>query len=234
MLPRSPLLPGDVAAHKYQTWYVTVDTKRVTVEDLFRPQYWVACLSLKANDLIRCVADDGSYDFLLKVETHKIGVNRNAVTVSMWPRLTPELVAASEGTAATEMVPAVMNGKPVPRIEPSARGHWRLIGFDGQTVGDLLPNEASAEEAYDEYIAAHGITHEIDQPPTDARTGEVAVLSPTQITPETGRPNQFSYAKKKAIAKREARLEKRRELDERNKARTAARLAAEAAAGDAP
>jgi hypothetical protein len=228
MLPRNPLMPGDVAGHKYQTWCVTVDTQRTSVEDLFRPQYWIACSRLRTNDLIRCVADDGSYDFTLKVDTHQLGTNRNAITVSLWPKLTPELVAAAEGDAASEMVPTVMHGKPVPRTERTAKGQWRLIGFDGQPVGDVIPTEAMAEKAYDDYISAYGITHEIDQPPTDVRTGEVA--PPTQVSPDSGRPGQFSYAKKKEIAKREAKMAKRREIDERNKARTAERLAAESAA----
>jgi hypothetical protein len=238
MLPHSALLPGDIAGHKYQTWCVTIDTKRTSVSDLFRPQYWIACTRLRSNDIIRCMANDGTYDFFLKVTSHKIvgHGNQTAVTVSMFPQVSPAVLAAAEGDVASEMVPTVLHGKPVPRIEVIASGKWRLIGFDGQIVGDLLPNEAAAEGAYDEYIAAHGITHELDQPPVDARTGQTAIAapvaapSPTQVTP-SDRPGQFSYAKKKEIAKREAKMAKRRELDDRNKARTAERLAA--AASDA-
>jgi hypothetical protein len=235
MVPHKGIAPGDSAGHKYQTWYVTIDTKRVAVADLFRPQYWIACLHLKTNDLIRCVANDGSYDFTLKVKTYDVANSKNAVTVELWPKLTPEIVAEAEGEAASEMVPTVINGKPVPRVESFAmsgeRIGWRLIGFDGDVVDDQLQSEDNANAAYDGYLTAHGITHELEQPVIDARTGETpAPKPPTQVAPGD-RPGQFSHAKKKEIAKREAKLAKRREIDERNKARTAERLAA--AAGDA-
>ena len=227
MKPHNSLMPGDIAVHKHASWYATIDTKRTTAADLFRSQYWVACLALKSNDLIRCVANDGSYDFFLKVETHKVASNQNAITVSMWPKLTPDVIAAAQGTAATEMVPATAHGKPVPRFEQvSGRTQWRLVGFDGQPVGDLLQNEALAAAAYDEYLAAHGITDEVDQPAVDIRTGDVAVEKPV----DTARPHQFARSILKRNEKRDAKLAKRREIDEANKARTAARLAAETVA----
>lgn len=230
MVPHKQMQPGDSAGHKYTEWVATIDTKRTTVEDLFRPQYWIACLNLKTNDLIRCVADDGSYDFMLKVNTHQVTANKNGVTVSLWPRITPDVLAAAE-TAASEMVPTVMNGKPVPRVEPIANGKWRLIGFDGQPVGSVLSNEAFAAKAYDDYIAAHGITHEIEQPAIDAKTGAVVAA---KTTPEIGdRPGQFSIGKRKEIEKRQKVLAKRAEIDAKNKARTAERIAAEAAASNA-
>lgn len=237
MKPRNSLLPGDTAGHKYQSWYAMIDTARTSVDDLFRPQYWIACLNLKSNDIIRCVADDGSYDFCLKVTSNLVGNNQNAITVSLWPQLTPEVIAASEGTAATELVPTVLHGKPVPRVESFTmsgnRLFWRLIGFDGEPVGEPFALENAADEAFENYVAAHGITHEAERPAVDILTGDVVtVRPPTQVNPSDNRPGQFSYAKKKQIAKREAKLAKRRELDERNKARTAERQAAEAA-GDA-
>lgn len=225
MIPHKQMQPGDSAGHKYQTWYAVIDAKRTTVADLFRPQYWIACLNLKTNDLIRCVADDGSYDFMLKVNTHQVAANKNGLTVSLWPRLTHDIIEAAE-TAASEMVPAVANGKPVPRFEAVANGKWRLIGFDGQPVGGLLPNEAFAAKAFDDYIAAHGITHEVDQPATDTKTGEVVV---PKTAPQIGdRPGQFSIGKRKEIEKRQKKVALRAELDAKNKARTAERLAAEA------
>ena len=233
MNPRISIAPSDAASHKHQSWCVTIDTKRTTPADLLRPQYWAASLLLKSNDLIRCVADDGSYDFVLKVETHRVASGRNAITVSMHPKLTPALVAAAQGTAASEMVPTVVHGKTVPRVESLSlsgnRFAWRLVGFDGQPVGDLHQSEDIASAAYDDYVAAHGLTHEIEQRPVDSRTEEPVVPARTQVFP-SDRPGQFSRGKAKEVAKREALAAKRREIDEANKARTAARLAAETVA----
>lgn len=230
MKPHTNLLPGDSIGHKFQTWFAKIDTKRVAAEDLFRPQYWINCLLLKKDDLIRCVADDGSYDFYLKVDTHRVAPGKNAVTVSMFPKLSPAIIAASEGDAASEMVPTVSAGKPVPRVdEINGRNLWRLVGFDGLQVGDLHQSSAQADLALDEYLAAHGITSETDDPAVDIRTGEVV---PEKLT-DVERPHRVARSVLKRNAKREERRAKQQANDAANKARTAARLAAEASAGDA-
>ena len=226
MKPHTTLLPGDSIGHKFQTWFAEIDTTRVVEEDLFRPQYWVNCLLLKKNDLIRCVAKDGSYDFYLKVNTHRVAPGKNAVTVSLFPKLSAAIVAASEGDAATEMVPTFSAGKPVPRVdEIYGRNLWRLVGFAGEQVGDLHQSSAEADRALEEYLTAHGITTEVDGPPVDIKTGEIVRQGPI----DPARPNQYARSVLKKNAKREGRLAKQRANDEANKARTAERLAAEAA-----
>jgi hypothetical protein len=57
---------------------------------------------------------------------------------------------------------------------------------------------------------------------------ETPAPKPTRVTP-ADRPGQFSHAKRKEIEKREKKLALRAEIDARNKARTAERLAAESA-----
>lgn len=65
-------------------------------------------------------------------------------------------------------------------------------------------------------------------PVIEDRVDETPAPKPTQVTP-ADRPGQFSHAKRKEIEKREKKLALRAEIDARNKARTAERLAAESA-----
>lgn len=158
---------------------VTVDTKRVTPAMLFSPVYWESNTVLKKGDIIRCVADDGSYAFDLIVDSQKIDASKsvkNIVAVSMFPDITDAVmevaIARAVAKAATAPQPVVQ--------EP----------------------EASAEKS----------------------------VEPVQ--PVVSKPafdSNISFAKRKEIAKRQKLLDKRAEIDARNKARTAERIAAEAA-----
>jgi hypothetical protein len=179
MKPHELLQPGNREDYASTCWRVEIDTKRVTPADLFNPDYWVNNTILKKGHIIRCVANDGSYAFDLIVTSQRLDTAKsvkNHVTVSMFPRVTDEVIFAAEDRAEVETSdnpsPAVVRepAPPAPSPAPS----------DKPAIGE--------------------------------------------------RPGQVSYAKRKQMEKRQKILDKRVELDARNKARTAERLAASDAA----
>jgi hypothetical protein len=174
MKPHEVIQPGNREDYASSCWRVEIDTKRVTPDDLFNPDYWVNNTILKKGHIIRCVANDGSYAFDLIVTSQKLDTAKsvkNQVEVAMFPRLTDDVLLAAEARAAIE---AAKNPPPVVQDDP--------------------------------------------EPPA----------SPPLAIGE--RPGQISYAKRKQMEKRQKVIDKRIELDARNKARTAERLAT---AGDA-
>jgi hypothetical protein len=151
---------------------VSVDTKRVTPAMLFSPAYWESNTVLKKGDIIRCVAEDGSYAFDLIVTSQKLDASKsvkNIVTVAMFPKLTDEVIMAAEGLAYADAVDVPVVQEPEKPVEPVV----------------------------------------VSKPAFDSNV---------------------SFAKRKEIAKRQKLVDKRAEIEARNKARTAERIAAESAA----
>jgi hypothetical protein len=166
---------------------VVVDTKHVTPAMLFNPEHWAANTILRKGDILRCVADDGSYAFDLIVDSQKLDTSKsvkNMVTVSVFPALSDAVIEAAEVREAEKSAAREAAAPPEPVAPPVEK-----------------PTEAAAPV-----------------PPTEKPALD---------------PSKYSFGKRKEIAKREKMMAKRKEIDDRNKARTAERLAAEAAAGDA-
>jgi hypothetical protein len=163
-----------VSAH----YRITVDTKRVTPAMLFSPSYWESNTVLKKGDMIRCVADDGSYAFDLIVDSQRLDASKsvkNIIAVSMFPDITD---AVMEVAIARAVAKAAAAPQPVAPEAPAER--------------------------------------------------PVETVQPVANKPAIN--SNVSFGKRKEIAKRQKLLDKRAEIEERNKARTAERLAAEAGA----
>lgn len=103
----------EYAANHYR---ITVDTKRVTPAMLFSPAHWESNTVLKKGDMIRCVADDGSYAFDLIVDSQKLDASKsvkNIVAVSMFPDVTDAVMEAALAVATAKAAAA-----PPPPVEP--------------------------------------------------------------------------------------------------------------------
>lgn len=213
---------------KRTRYYVEIDVTRVAPSDLFTQEFWSNQLGLQTGDILRCVASDNSFDFELRVNSHKVKEAKNTITVGFYPIL-PEFIIQAAAAAALEMTTHV-NGKAVPRVEQAGADGWRVIGFAGEVVSRHHPNSTAATLVMADYIT----TVKSRGPGDDGFYGQVNVEDPAPAAdasaqPVDGRPLRISYAKRKEIEKREKKLEERRAIEERNKARTAERQAAEAA-----
>jgi hypothetical protein len=71
-----PLDPAGVqlAEHAYRTWRVEIDPKTTPTADLFGPQFWANATKIDADDRIRVVATDKSFDFELVVKGRMPGL----------------------------------------------------------------------------------------------------------------------------------------------------------------
>lgn len=216
-------------SQKVTRYYVEIDVDRVQPAALFRQDFWVNQVHLRKGDILRCVANDGSYDFEMRVHSNKVKDSKATITVSLYPIVPDFIIEAAESGEATKQMATHVNGKPVPRVEQAGADGWRVIGFAGEVVSHGHASQAVATLSMAEYINDAGITTVAEGLAYEAPVVPVLAPPPVGKPPEGWRPGQMSRVKQKEIAKREARQAKQRELDERNKARTAERLAAEAA-----
>lgn len=164
MTPHKDIPLSELAQYKFQAWYVVVDPSKAT--DIFRPQYWVNATKFKVNDIIRVVASDKSFDFLITV-TGKPEVGGGYV-VDMWPRYPQALQHAVPADAAAlsdaadvvkrELVASTVNGKPVPRVEQVGVDGWRVIGLDGTVHSKNHRSESAANLAMSNMLRKLGIT----------------------------------------------------------------------------
>jgi len=169
--PLNPVQLNALADQHFTRWYIEIDPAYTPVEHVFRPQFWASCLRLNVKDIIRVRATDDSYDFQLRVVGKEMERHKPVLRVEIWPKV-PEFVQAAE-IKGRELVPTILNGKPVPRIDHAPIDGWRLIGFTGEIVQKGLPSEGDAQIAMSRYIQAAGIDRILDQAPVDMRTGEV-------------------------------------------------------------
>ena len=126
MKPLNALAMSQLADQIANRWHVKIDPKVNPIDHLFMPQFWVHCSRLASGDLIRVQAPDGSYDFQLKVDARTIA-GKPAVRVSIYPNLPAYVIAAS--AASTEIIPTMVNGRPVPRVDFTRRSDRRAGGI---------------------------------------------------------------------------------------------------------
>lgn len=162
---------NNTAEQIYRTWCVKL-AEGVTIDDVFNPLFYVHAKILQKDDLMRVIAFDGSFDFMVKCVAKEAGV----VIMERWPKL-PQ-AAGVPGVRTNDAINAVLGqktdeehlqealvdhvadkaadnlgapnekgGKPVPRVEFTNVTKWRVIGFDGLVVSQGHETEALAKAA---------------------------------------------------------------------------------------
>jgi hypothetical protein len=121
--------------------------------NLFRPEAWVhVAKKLKKLDLVRVVSADDKIDVMLRI----MAVSENGgVTVDYWP-------AAPVGEKPkVNFEPRKVNGQQCPRIEQTARGKWRVIGFTNKPIGKDLDTEDEANGAMARHMLEMGYSETV-------------------------------------------------------------------------
>ena len=184
MRPLNAMALSQLAEQHYRTWYVEIDPALNAVEDLFRPQFWANCTRLANRDMVRVRATDDSFDVLLVVQAELFN-GKPARKFRLWGGISNDALRVAEAKAS-ELVPTVLNGKPVPRIENGASDGWRIIGFAGEVAAKGYVNEAAATADFDRFLKLYGIRSVAEQAPTDLRTGEA--IKPKVAPPKVTKP----------------------------------------------
>src|SRR5262245_261850 len=146
----------NIAGQKTNEWFVALPPGH-TFEDLLSPAYWShhAGRRLQKNDIIRAVANDGSFDATFTVCEKLAG----GVKVVPWPAyppgFSPEARAlAAEQTVEPSVVPILSNGKAAVRVDHTETTKWRCIGLDGEPIITGLEAEEDAVKKLNEYLKA--------------------------------------------------------------------------------
>lgn len=131
------------------------------LEDLFVPVAWAHVRTqLAKHDIIRCIAEDGSFDVDLAVREVEVG------GVHMVPR--PHIGGVSGVEALEQLseiaassspaeVPLAADGAPVVRVEWLPATKWRVLGISGGEVSREHKTEADAIKAMHQYLASAGL-----------------------------------------------------------------------------
>lgn len=156
-------LPASALAHTYdqyhRIWFVQLQPG-YEFGDLFSPGFWSHHRKLKAADLIRVRAHDGSFDCYVTV----LVAPQGGAVVDVWPRYPGGTDAAAALTAAKaaaearpKIVPIMSNGKVAVRVEFRDATKYRVIALDGSTLSEGHETEAEAETARDKYLKELGM-----------------------------------------------------------------------------
>ena len=139
-------------------WGPEVLPEGVSYLDLFEPEFWKHHASkLKAHELIRVRAADGSFDLNLVV----VARVPDGLKVEAWPKLPSQVLmdeAASERTTVLKV--RKINGENVPRVEYGRAVKWRVIGTDGNEVSHGHESKELATAAMHTYVESLGKTLE--------------------------------------------------------------------------
>jgi len=160
------------------------------LEDLFVPVAWAHVRTqLAKHDIIRCIAEDGSFDVDLAVREVEVG------GVHMVPRPhiggvsgVEALEQLSEIAAASSPaeVPLGADGNPVVRVEWLPATKWRVLGISGGEVSRDHRTESEALQAMHKYLASAGL--------------QLPKLSGIQAESDDPAPKPKAKAKKKEAA----------------------------------
>lgn len=157
-------LPASALAHTYdqyhRIWFVQLQPG-YEFGDLFSPGFWSHHRKLKAADLIRVRAHDGSFDCYVTV----LVAPQGGAVVDVWPRYPGGVDAAAAlaaAKAADEARPKIVpimpaNGKVAVRVEFREATQWRVIALDGSTLSEGHATQGDAEVARDKYLKELGM-----------------------------------------------------------------------------
>lgn len=133
-------LPPSAAQHSAEfrrRWWFVLIPSGYTASDVERPELWQHAVQFQENDVIECVAEDGSFDGWWRVLSVGTGFAvLRAIFVWQHGGATPA-VDAGAGSLA--------------RIEYSPADGWLSFGHDGGRIGSH-ENETEAREALESYL----------------------------------------------------------------------------------
>ena len=152
---------NETADYNYTRWMVIIP-QNIAFEDLFVPVTWAHVRNkLSKHDVIRVVAQDGSYDMDLTVRQIEVGgvhmlVRPHMDGIAGAEALTKAAERAKE--AAPKVVPLDGEGNPVVKVQYLPATKWRVIGINGGEVSRNHDTEADAIEAMNAYLASSGLS----------------------------------------------------------------------------
>jgi hypothetical protein len=139
---------GHQADYHRSTYFLSAQ-QGVTVDDLMRPMFWAHHVSkLRMGDLIEAVAEDGSFDVLLRVIDRGAGFVRMRLLREWQNREVAEASAADTKTEAAHSVQA----KRFPCVDFTKATKWRVLAHDGTQVIEGLATEGEAKRHLEAYI----------------------------------------------------------------------------------
>jgi hypothetical protein len=156
----SATLFNELADYKFDRRFAILPPN-VTFEDLFQPTLWAHYANKwHKHDIVRVVAEDGSYDVDLTVEDVQVGGIKMRVR-PFYKAAAGDAAVAAAAKAADEnrlaVVPVDKAGNPVVRVEFLPATQWRVIGLNGEISRDHK-TEAAAKKAMAEYLKKNGLT----------------------------------------------------------------------------
>lgn len=138
------------AEHARSVYFASIPPG-TSFDDLLVPSYWAHCVGrLKVNTLIEAVADDGSFDALLRVTERDVGFARVRVLYVVKDERQAVTAGDTDDGTRTDL----------PRIQHIPNGQskgWRVLGLDGGVVKEGIPHKSEAEALLASYKQRAGI-----------------------------------------------------------------------------
>ena len=138
--------------------YTIVLPPGVTLEDLFVPTFWAHHTKrLRIHTIVRCIAEDGSFDLDLTVSAVPAG--NSSIIMRLRPNyggMTGEAAVAAAQKSADDIrlkeVPFSRDGKPVVRVKYLAATNWRVLGLEGREISRDHKTHGEAIKSMTKYL----------------------------------------------------------------------------------
>ena len=155
----------NMGGQDFSLYFAKLDPS-ITFGDLFVPQFWAHHQRIPLHAMVRCVAEDGSFDVMLTVESKPKG----GLMMAMWPKYPGQTEPAEASIArklamdsAPRIVPFDRAGKPKVKVEFTKATGWRLLGIDGHEVQRNFINETAARDGMSKYLAELNLSMPTDE-----------------------------------------------------------------------
>ena len=138
--------------------YTVVLPPDVTLADLFAPTFWAHHTKrLTIHTIVRCIAEDGSFDLDLTVAAVPEG--KSSIVMKLRPNyggMSGEAAVAEAQKQAEEArvkeVPFARDGKPIVRVKHLAATGWRVLGLEGREISRDHKTQTEAVRSMNKYL----------------------------------------------------------------------------------
>lgn len=162
----------NLADYSFDRWFGVMPPD-VTFEDLFHPTTWAHYANkFKKFDVVRAVAEDGSYDVDLTVSEVTVGGIHMRVRPFFKDAAGDAAVAVAAkaaSSAAPKIGPLAADGKSKIRVEFLPATKWRVLGLNGEVSRDHA-TEAAANKAMAKYLKDIGMELPADAPAPEVKS----------------------------------------------------------------
>jgi hypothetical protein len=169
-------------------YFETLEDETITYSDLFHRQFWRHHMNLRPNSLVRLRHPLGTFDVILNI-VHKVA---GGLQVEFFAGRPPRGVdpykieaEAREADMKLTVAPIAADGKPICKVQYTAKTKWRVLGLGGSEIQRDIGTQREAEAILVNYLTSLNMRNPTDDELLAHATKKAAALAAAQKEPVT-------------------------------------------------